>query len=101
MRERAGKRVVRHRFVGDPAVIQNGVKIEAAAAVLRVDRRPLAVQRGSTVEVEGVYVSGPLYGRDPWPHKFLTTSQFRTRFTRYHESQRSVIWEGKYVIVSE
>jgi hypothetical protein len=59
------------------------------------------VQRGDTVELAGVYVSGPLYGRDPWPYKFLTTSQFRTRFTRYHESQRTVIWEGKYVIVSE
>jgi hypothetical protein len=55
----------------------------------------------ATREILGVYVTGPLYGRDPWPYRYLTVAQFATRFTRYHESSRSVIWEGKYVIVSE
>ncbi len=54
-----------------------------------------------TQTILGLYVTGPLYGRDPWPFKFLPLAQFATRFTRYHESSRSVIWEGQYVIVSE
>jgi hypothetical protein len=53
------------------------------------------------ITVDGVYVTGPLYGRDPWPYRYLTLAQFKTRFTRYHESQRAVVWEGRYVIVSE
>jgi hypothetical protein len=54
-----------------------------------------------TQTILGLYVTGPLYGRDPWPYKYLTVAQFATRFTRYHESSRSVVWEGHYVIVSE
>jgi hypothetical protein len=68
--------------------------------------------RGSMVEgdpsskvVEGFYVSGSLYRlrrtREPWPYRFLTLDAFRGRFTRYHESSRRVVWEGKFVIVSE
>ncbi len=68
--------------------------------------------RGSMVEgdpsskvVEGFYVSGSLYrlrrSREPWPYRYLTLSAFRGRFTRYHESRRRVVWEGKYVIVAE
>jgi hypothetical protein len=53
-----------------------------------------------TFIVEGVYVTGPLSG-DPWPYRYLTLAEFRTRFSRYHESQRAVVWEGQYVIVSE
>jgi hypothetical protein len=50
----------------------------------------------------GLYVSGPLgTTADRWPYKYLTVSQFREVFTRYHEWQRSVIWEGKWVIVSQ
>lgn len=60
-----------------------------------------AERRDETLTVRGVYVTGPLYGRDPWPYKYLSVAQFATRFTRYHESSRSVVWEGKYVIVSE
>jgi hypothetical protein len=58
-------------------------------------------QRGDDLEIHGVYVTGPLYGRDPWPYRYYTTDQFRTRFTRYHEWQRSVVWEGLYVVISE
>jgi hypothetical protein len=50
----------------------------------------------------GLYVSGPLgTTADKWPYKYLTVSQFREYFTRYHEWQRSVIWEGKWVVISE
>jgi hypothetical protein len=50
----------------------------------------------------GLYVSGPLgTAADRWPYKYLTVSQFRDVFTRYHEWQRSVVWEGKWVVISE
>jgi hypothetical protein len=50
----------------------------------------------------GLYVSGPLgTTRDRWPYKYLTVSQFRDVFTRYHEWQRSVIWEGKWVVLAQ
>jgi hypothetical protein len=50
----------------------------------------------------GLYVSGPLgTTRDRWPYKYLTVAQFREVFTRYHEWQRSVIWEGKWVVVAQ
>jgi hypothetical protein len=51
--------------------------------------------------VLGFYVVGPLGSpTDPWPKKYLTTSQFAARFTRYHEPTRKVVWEGLYVIVA-
>lgn len=50
----------------------------------------------------GLYVSGPLgTTRDRWPYKYLTVSQFRQAFTRYHEWQRRVIWEGKWVVIAQ
>ena len=50
----------------------------------------------------GFYVSGPLgTTADKWPYAYLTTAQFKTYFTRYHEWQRKVIWEGKYVVVAQ
>lgn len=50
----------------------------------------------------GFYVSGPLGSpSDPWPYKYLTNSQFRSHFTRYHEWQRDVIWEDRWVIISQ
>jgi len=50
----------------------------------------------------GLYVSGPLGTvSDRWPYKYLTVSDFRDAFTRYHEWQRRVIWEGKWVVISE
>jgi hypothetical protein len=59
----------------------------------------------STKVIEGVYVSGSLYRLrhrpDPWPYKYLTLDAFRGRFTRYHESTRRVVWEGKFVIIAE
>ncbi len=54
----------------------------------------------STRTILGLYVSGSLL-RDPHPYRYMTIGDFRRRFTRYHEWQRSVIWEGRYVIVSE
>lgn len=54
-----------------------------------------------SMTVLGFYVVGPLGSpSDPWPKKYLTTSQLASRFTRYHEWQRSVPWEGLYVIVA-
>lgn len=50
----------------------------------------------------GYYVSGPLGSyADKWPYRYLTVAQFRMSFTRYHEWQRSVIWEGKWVVVAQ
>jgi hypothetical protein len=50
----------------------------------------------------GLYVSGPLgTTRDKWPYKYMTVAQFREVFTRYHEWQRRVIWEGKWVVLRE
>lgn len=50
----------------------------------------------------GLYVSGPLGSTsDRWPYKYLTIAQFKNVFTRYHEWQRSVIWEGKWVVLAQ
>jgi hypothetical protein len=50
----------------------------------------------------GFYVSGPLGSTaDKWPYAYLTVSQFKSYFTRYHEWQRKVIWEGKWVIIAQ
>ena len=55
----------------------------------------------NSTTVLGLYVVGPLGSpADPWPKRYLTVSQLSSRFTRYHESQRSVPWEGLYVIVA-
>lgn len=55
---------------------------------------------GSRV-ILGFTVVGPLGSpRDPWPKRYYTVDQLATRFTRYHEWQRSVPWEGKFVIVA-
>jgi hypothetical protein len=49
----------------------------------------------------GFYVVGPLGpGSDPWPKAYYTVDQLSTRFTRYHEWQFPVVWEGKFVIVA-
>ncbi|HET8786084.1 MAG TPA: hypothetical protein VFM38_10640 [Candidatus Limnocylindrales bacterium] len=50
----------------------------------------------------GLYVSGPLgTTSDRWPYKYLSVAQFRDVFTRYHEWQRNVIWEGKWVVLAQ
>jgi hypothetical protein len=50
----------------------------------------------------GFYVSGPLgSSSDKWPYRYLTADEFRRYFTRYHEWQRSVIWEGKWVVIAQ
>ena len=56
----------------------------------------------SKKDILGFYVSGPLgTKKDRWPIAYLSESAFRMRFTRYHEWQRKVIWEGKWVIISQ
>ena len=60
---------------------------------------PLEPTRKSTL---GFYVSGPLGSvADKWPYAYLTVAQFKMYFTRYHEWQRTVIWEGKWVIIAQ
>jgi hypothetical protein len=55
----------------------------------------------SQTAILGFYVVGPLGApTDPWPKKYLTVDQLSARYTRYHEWQRSVPWEGLYVIVA-
>jgi hypothetical protein len=55
----------------------------------------------NSTTVLGFYVVGPLGSpTDPWPKKYFTVAQLSSRFTRYHESQRAVVWEGLYVIVA-
>ena len=50
----------------------------------------------------GFYVTGPL-GRapDPYPYRYMTLASFKSVYTRYHEWQRKVIWEGLYVVVND
>ena len=96
--------------------------INSIADALRRTKKPVGVTvRGGThawvvlgyrmsVNIEdpdkrtllGLYVSGPLgTSADRWPYRYLTVSQFRDVFTRYHEWQKKVIWEGKWVVISE
>jgi len=50
----------------------------------------------------GFYVSGPLGSpSDPWPYQYWSLTRFSEVFTRYHEWQRSVIWEGRYVVIAQ
>lgn len=56
----------------------------------------------STRRVFGFYVSGPLGSpTDPWSVKYLGIDTFNKSFTPYHEWQRSVPWEDKYVVISD
>jgi len=65
-------------------------------------RMSVNIEDPSKRSLLGLYVSGPLgTTADRWPYRYLTVSQFRDSFTRYHEWQRKVIWEGKWVVVSE
>jgi hypothetical protein len=54
-------------------------------------------------QILGFYVSGPLGpgSRDPWRYRYVTMSTFRRYYGRYHERTRKVIWEDKYVLVSD
>ena len=51
----------------------------------------------------GFYVSGPLgsSSKDPWTNEFMELADFKKHFSRYHEWQRRVIWEDRWVIVSQ
>jgi len=52
--------------------------------------------------LQGFYVSGPIGSpRDPYPYRYMTVDAFRAEYTRYHEWQRKVIWEGLYVVVND
>ena len=52
--------------------------------------------------LQGFYVTGPLGGYpDPYPYKYMTVAAFSKIYTRYHEWQRKVIWEGLYVVVND
>ena len=52
--------------------------------------------------ITGFYVSGPMGGYpDPYPYRYLTLDQFKKVYTRYHEWQRKVVWEGLYVVVND
>jgi len=50
--------------------------------------------------IVGLYVSGSLR-RDPFAQRYMSLSTFALYYTRYHEATRRVVWEGKFVIVSE
>jgi hypothetical protein len=55
-----------------------------------------------TRSIAGLYVYGPLgANRDPYPFRYLSIGSFNRRYTRYHERTRRVVWEGKYVLISE
>lgn len=104
------------------AFTNKSAAINSIAAVIARTRRPVGVtvyggthawvvlgyrqsydrSEPSKKTLLGLYVSGPLgTTRDKWPYKYLTVAQFREAFTRYHEWQRKVIWEGKWVVISE
>jgi len=70
--------------------------------VLGYKARPLASDP-SQQTILGFYVSGPLGpgSSDPWKYRYVSLASFNKVYTKYHESTRHVIWEGKYVIVSE
>jgi hypothetical protein len=56
----------------------------------------------SSRRVFGFYVSGPLGSpSDPWAVKYVTIDTFNKSFTPYHEWQRPVPWEDKYVVISD
>jgi hypothetical protein len=81
-----------------------GVTVRAGthAWVVLGYRMQVSLTDPSKRTVLGLYVSGPLgTSADMWPYRYLTVSQFRNYFTRYHEWQKSVIWEGKWVVISE
>lgn len=126
----AGWAAVLNRYGGMPysvaRYIDSGSAIKAAATRLRLTNRPvgLLVFRGrhawvlngfeatadpavtSNFAVTAVYVSGPLYprdpnayGYDPPPNTRLTTSEFTSRFFgRYYDSALTT-WNGYWVII--
>ena len=51
----------------------------------------------------GYYVSGPMGpgSKDPWKYRYMSMATIRKVYTSYHESSRKVIWEGRYVLVSD
>lgn len=80
-----------------------GIVVDAASHAWTVVGFTVSETPGvlNSTTVLGFYVVGPLGSpTDPWPKKYLTTSQLSSRFTRYHEATRPVVWEGLYVIVA-
>lgn len=70
--------------------------------VLGYKALPSATTPGAR-KILGYYVSGPLgpRSRDPWRVRYYSMASFRKVYSRYHESTRRVIWERRYVVVSE
>jgi hypothetical protein len=114
-------RLGKSRAYADVSFTSRGAAYEAIVEAMDRTRRPVGIVVGAgthawtvvgfTVRettgdpgsrtVLGFTVVGPLGSpRDPWPKKYLTVAQLSNYFTRYHEWQRSVVWEGKYVIVA-
>lgn len=56
-----------------------------------------------TVKILGFYVHGPLGAgsSDPWKYEYISMRAFRSVYGRYHEWQRKVIWEDRYVLVTD
>ncbi len=65
----------------------------------RSSRDPISDRR----TIHGFYVHGPLGpgSRDPWKYRYMSIASFRKVFGQYHERTRKVVWEGKYVLVSD
>jgi hypothetical protein len=83
---------------GDPV----GIVVDRGTHAWTVLGYRATIKRGSaTPTIEGLYVSGSLLNTDPRPYRFMSLADFAGRFTPYHEWQRAVIWEGKFVIVAE
>lgn len=81
-----------------------GIVVDAGTHAWVVLGYRAAVTSGETPvrTIQGLYVYGPLgSSRDPYPYRYLSLASFNRRYTRYHERTRRVVWEGKYVIVSE
>jgi peptidase C39-like protein len=51
----------------------------------------------------GFYVHGPLGpgSNDPWKYRYISMASFRKVYGYYHERTRKVIWEHKYVLVTD
>jgi hypothetical protein len=73
-----------------------------AWVVLGYKARPSSTDP-SVKTILGFYVHGPLGpgSRDPWRYRYYTLATFKKVYGRYHEATRKVIWEDRYVLVSD
>jgi hypothetical protein len=58
---------------------------------------------GAKRTILGFYVHGPMGpgSNDPWKYRYMSMTSFRRVFGYYHEKTRKVIWEHKYVLVTD